>query len=80
MGDWNTLPSPMLRMMVFKATPSAVHEAVENVWRPNISLEAAESDTPGKLMEVTGDEDKDNKRDTEDINLFILLVDQMIQY
>ena len=80
MGDWKTLPSPMLRMMVLRATPSAVHEAVENVCRPNISLDAAESDTPGKLMEVTGDEDKDNTSNKEDRNLFILLDDQVIQY
>ena len=65
---------------MFRATPSAVHEAVENVCRPNISLEAAESDTPGKLIEITGDEDKDNTRNKEDRNLFILLVDQVIQY
>ena len=67
-------------MMVLRATPSAVQEAVVKVWRPKINLEAAEFDTPGKLIEITGDEDKDNKANTEDRNFFILMIDQLIQY
>ena len=56
-----------------RATPSSVQVAVSNVFLPKMSLEAAELETPGKLMDRTGVDDV-RSRDTPVITLIEVFI------
>ena len=59
--------------IVLRATKSSVQVAVSNVFLPKMSLDAAELETPGKLIDRTGVDD-DRSRDTPVITLIDVFI------